>query len=77
MNVTVYTTSTCPWCVRVKEYLRSSQISFVEKNVGMNREAAKEMIQKTGQMGVPVIDINGNMVVGFDKDRIDSLLGIQ
>lgn len=74
MNVTVYTTSTCPWCVKAKEYLSSKGVNYEEKNVSMDRAAAGEMIQKSGQRGVPVLDIDGNIVVGFDQERIDTLL---
>lgn len=74
MNVKVYTTNSCPWCVKVKEYLKENEVSFNEINVSGNREAAMEMIQKTGQRGVPVLDIDGSFVVGFDKAKIDNLL---
>ncbi|ASW43522.1 glutaredoxin family protein [Clostridium isatidis] len=75
-NIKVYTTSTCPWCVKAKNYLKSNGISFEEVNVGLDQDAAREMVQKSGQMGVPVLDINGNIVVGFDKKRIDGILGL-
>jgi len=74
MNVTVYTTPTCPWCHKVKEYLKYKEVRFTEVNVADDREAAMEMIRKTGQTGVPVIDIDGNLVIGFDKARLDALL---
>lgn len=76
MKVVVYTTATCPWCKVVKDYLKSNNISFVEHDVGADSKAAMEMIDKSGQRGVPVVDINGDIVIGFDQDRIDSLLGI-
>ena len=66
-KVTVYTTPTCGWCHRVKAYLTEKGVSFEEKDVSRDREAAMEMIQKTNQMGVPVLDIGGAMIVGFDK----------
>ncbi len=75
-NIKVYTTNTCPWCTKVKNYLRSNNINYEEVNVGLNRAAAIEMVNKSGQMGVPVIEIDGNIVVGFDKMRIDSLLNL-
>lgn len=75
-NVKVYTTNSCPWCTKVKTYLTNNQISYEEVNVGLDRVAASEMVRKSGQMGVPVIDINGSVVVGFDKSKIDRLLGI-
>lgn len=75
-NIRVYTTNTCPWCTKVKNYLRSNNINYEEVNVGLNRSAALEMVNKSGQMGVPVLEINGNIVVGFDKMKIDDLLGL-
>lgn len=75
-NIRVYTTNTCPWCTKVKNYLQSKNINYEEVNVGLNRTAAMEMVNKSGQMGVPVLDIDGKIVVGFDKSRIDSLLGL-
>lgn len=76
MNVTVYTTNTCPWCVKVKDYLKENNVQYTEKNVSADRSAAKEMIDKSQQRGVPVVDINGNIVVGFDKEQIDALLNL-
>ncbi|MGE3062576.1 MAG: glutaredoxin family protein [bacterium] len=74
--VKVYSTPTCPWCVRAKQYLSSKNISYMDINVAVDRNAAMEMVKKSGQQGVPVIDIDGNIIVGFDQARIDSLLGI-
>jgi glutaredoxin-like YruB-family protein len=74
-NVTVYSTPTCPWCTRVKDYLKYKEVKFSDVNVAENRDGAMEMIKKSGQRGVPVVDINGTIVVGFDQARIDSLLG--
>lgn len=74
MNVTVYTTPTCPWCTRVKDYLNQKEVGFKEINVASDREGATEMIQRSGQRGVPVVDINGNIIVGFDQVAIDRLL---
>ena len=75
-NVKVYSTDSCPYCVFAKDFLRENNVPFKDFNVGVDRGAAKEMITKSGQMGVPVIEIDGNMVVGFDKYRIMSLLGL-
>lgn len=75
-RVTVYTTSTCPWCDRVKAYLRQRGVGFDELNVGRDPKAAQRMVARSGQQGVPQLDINGTMVVGFDRPRIDSLLGL-
>lgn len=74
MNVEVYTTPTCGYCHQAKEYLRQRGIPFVEHDVSRDRAAASEMVQRTGQMGVPVIVIDGETVVGFDRPRLDLLL---
>lgn len=74
MNIKVYTTSTCPWCTVVKDYLKKNNLEYTELNVGEDRNAAMEMIQKSGQRGVPVVDIDGTIVVGFDQNKIDSLI---
>ena len=74
LTVTVYSTSTCPWCVVAKDYLKKNHIKFADVNVGEDYDKAKEMIAKSGQMGVPVIDINGWIIVGFDKVRIDQAI---
>ena len=71
MCVIVYTTPTCPFCKMAMNYLRENGIDFVEKDVSIDREAAKEMIEKSGQMGVPVIDINGKIIVGFVPEEIE------
>lgn len=73
-NVTVYTTTTWPWCHKVKAYLKSKGIDYTEKDVASDQDAAMEMIQKSGQRGVPVVDIDGNIIVGFDKEEIDKLI---
>ena len=75
-SITVYSTNTWPWCVKVKDYLRNNNIEFKDINVGMDRQGAMEMIQKSGQRGVPVLDIDGNIIVGFDKEAIDKALGL-
>lgn len=74
-TVKVYTTSTCPYCTMVKTFLKEKNISFEEIDVGRDRIAAKEMVNKTGQMGVPVVDIDGKIIVGFDKEAISHELG--
>lgn len=76
MSVTVYTTKTWPWCTVVKDYLKSNNVAFDEKDVSKDQSAAMEMINKSGQRGVPVIDINGEIVVGFDQESLDNLLGL-
>lgn len=74
MKIKVYSTLTCPWCTKAKNYFLSKNLPFEDLNVSTNREAAQEMMQKSGQSGVPVIEINGNIVVGFDQVKIEKLL---
>jgi len=66
-NVIIYTTTACVWCKKAKEFFKENNIKFTEKDVGSDMMAANEMIEKSGQMSVPVIDIDGKIVVGFDK----------
>lgn len=75
-SVIVYSTPTCPWCIRVKQFLKESNILFLDWDVSVDKVAADEMVKKSGQMGVPVIDIDGQIIVGFDKEKIKQLLGI-
>jgi len=74
MEVKVYSTPTCPYCTMAKKYLDSKNIRYEEYDVSNDRNAATRMIQMSGQRGVPVLDIDGNIVIGFDKERIDSLI---
>jgi glutaredoxin-like YruB-family protein len=75
-RVTVYTTPTCTWCNTIKTYLDESGIRYTEVDVASNPAKAEEMVRKSGQQGVPQTDINGQIVVGFDKKRINELLEI-
>ena len=75
-KVTVYSTPTCPFCIRAKQYLKENNIQFTEIDVSEEHEKAQEMINKSGQMGVPVIEIDGQIIVGFDKEKIKETLGI-
>ncbi len=75
-NVKVYSTPTCPYCIRVKQFLTENNIAFENYDVSTDHAKAEEMIQKSGQMGVPVIDIEGELIVGFDKEKIKQALGI-
>lgn len=75
-KVKVYSTPTCPYCIRLKQFLAENNISFEDVDVSTDLEAAMEMIQKSGQMGVPVVDIDGEIIVGFDRDRIKKALGL-
>jgi len=74
MNVVVYTTPTCGYCYQAKEFLSRQGVSFVEKNVAADRRAAMEMIQVSGQQGVPVITVDGQVVVGFNQPRLMQLI---
>lgn len=76
-RVLVFTTQTCPWCVRVKQYLRERKVQFKEIDVSRNAKAASDLVRKTGQTGVPVVEIDGKPIVGFDRGRIDKLLGFE
>lgn len=75
-NVTVYTTPTCSWCTTIKRHLQENGVQYREVNVAADQKAAEEMVRKSGQQGVPQTEINGQIIVGFDKVRINSLLGI-
>ena len=70
-KVIVFSTSSCSWCRRAKRYFREKGVSFKEINVEKDPDAARDLVRKTGQSGVPVIKIGGAWIVGFDKDRID------
>lgn len=72
--IKVYTTDACPWCVKAKNYLKSKNIAFEEVNVAEDMAAREEMLKKSKQMGVPVLDINGTVIIGFDKPAIDTAL---
>lgn len=77
MKVKIYTTSTCIWCVRVKEFLKENNVQFEEVNVGENQQAAEEMVKKSGQMGVPVTEIDGEIIVGFDETKLKQALKLK
>jgi len=74
-QVKVYSTHTCPYCKATKQFLKDSGIEFEDIDVSVDQKAAEEMIQKSGQMGVPVLDIEGQIIVGFDKETISKALG--
>ncbi|PIR85381.1 NrdH-redoxin [Candidatus Kaiserbacteria bacterium CG10_big_fil_rev_8_21_14_0_10_45_20] len=75
-NVTIYSTPTCHFCHMAKEFFEKHNIAFTNYNVSSDPERRSEMMQKSGQMGVPTIFIDNEMIVGFDKARIKSLLEI-
>ncbi|SHD76167.1 glutaredoxin family protein [Schnuerera ultunensis] len=72
-NVVIFTSNTCPYCVAAKDYLEEKGVSFTEKNIQTDRDARKELMSM-GHMGVPVLLIDGEEIVGFDKAKIDQLL---
>ncbi|MBU4285047.1 glutathione S-transferase N-terminal domain-containing protein [Patescibacteria group bacterium] len=72
--VRVFSTPSCPYCVALKGYLKERNIEFQDIDVSQDLEAQKEMIEKSGQYGVPVIDINGEIIIGFNQERIKQLL---
>ncbi|MBN1250533.1 MAG: hypothetical protein JXR51_14845 [Bacteroidales bacterium] len=76
-NVIVYSTPTCSWCNTLKAYLRKNDIRFREVDVSKDQKAAEAMVKKSGQQGVPQTEINGQIIVGFDKSKINSMLDIQ
>ncbi|MBI2140832.1 glutathione S-transferase N-terminal domain-containing protein [Candidatus Woesearchaeota archaeon] len=76
VKVKVYSTPTCPWCKKTKEFLKENSIPYQDVNVAGDQKAAEEMFKKSGQMGVPVTDIDGQIVVGFDKPKLKELLKI-
>lgn len=75
-NVRIYTTVTCPWCVKTKEFFKANNIKYREINVSEDEKARNEMFEKSGQFGVPVTDANGTIIVGFDKEALKKVLGI-
>lgn len=74
MTVKVYSTPTCPWCDKAKEYLESKGVAYEVVDVSKDRAAAMDMVKKTRQMGVPVVQIEERYIVGFDKGAIDTAL---
>lgn len=76
-RIIVFTTPTCRFCRATKRYLRERGIPFKEVDVSRDPAAARDMVRRSGQSGVPVIDIGGKIVVGFDRAKIDRLLGLK
>lgn len=73
-SIIVYSTPACPYCRLVKEFLESKGVDYLEKDVSSDEAAGQEMIDKSGQMGVPVIEIDGEIVIGFDREKIEKLI---
>jgi len=74
MDIKIYSTPTCPYCKLAKQYFSSKGLSYQDFDISENKEALSEMVKLSGQMGVPTIVINGQIIVGFDKARIEELL---
>lgn len=72
--IILYKTETCPFCHQAEDFLKEQKVSYKAIDVSGDQKAAQEMIKKSDQMGVPVLDINGEIVVGFDRDKIAELL---
>ena len=77
MSVTVYSTNSCPWCVKAKDFLKDNKVAFKEVNVAEDSKGLQDMEEKSGQRGVPVIDANGTIIVGFDRDALKAALKIK
>jgi glutaredoxin 3 len=75
-DVKVYSTSTCPWCVKTKDFLKENNVKFEDINVSENEKARNEMFEKSGQFGVPVTAVNGTVIVGYDKEALKKALKI-
>ncbi len=75
-KVRIYSTPTCPYCHKAKAYLDQKGITYEDIDVSVNSEKAKEVVNLSGQMSVPVLDIDGEIIVGFDKEKIEKALGL-
>ena len=75
-TVKVYSTPTCSYCIRAKQFLKDNNIVFEDVDVSLNETEAEQMVEKSGQMGVPVLDIDGEIIIGFDKEKIKEALGL-
>lgn len=76
-GVMIYTTPTCVYCRMVKAFFAEKGVAYAERDVATDQKAREEMVQKSGQLGVPVIDIGGTIIVGFDKDALVQALGVK
>ncbi len=74
--IKVYSTPTCPYCVTLKKFLKEKGFEFADIDVSTDEKELQEMVDKSGQMGVPVIDIEGEIIVGFNRPQIDKKLGL-
>ena len=76
-KVRIFSTPSCPYCLTLKEYLKEHDINFEDLDVSQDKNALDELVEKSGQLGVPVVDIDGEIIVGFDKEKINQLLNIK
>lgn len=77
MTIKIYSTPTCAYCAMAKQFLKENNVAFEDINVAVDRQALQEMVNKTGQMGVPVIDVDGKIMVGFNRKVLAELVGIK
>ena len=75
--IKIYSTPTCPYCFALKSFLKDHNIEFEDIDVSRDDQALQDLVQKTGQMGVPVLEADGKIIVGFDKEKVCELLGIK
>ncbi len=75
-KVIIYSTPTCHFCHLAKDFFGENEVPFTEYNVASDLEKRKEMVDKSGQMGVPVIDVGGEVIVGFDEEKLKELLSV-
>ncbi|MBI2450777.1 MAG: glutathione S-transferase N-terminal domain-containing protein [Parcubacteria group bacterium] len=77
MSVKIYTTPTCQYCKLAKDFFKEKNIEYEEYNVATDIQKRQEMVERSGQLGVPVIDINGKFIIGFNQTQISEVLGIK
>lgn len=77
MEIIVYSTPTCPYCIMAEEFLKKNNVEFTKYDISQNKEKAKEAIEKSGQMAVPVIDIDGKIIIGFDEEELKKALNLE
>ena len=77
IKVTIYTTPNCVYCQMTKEFFKQNNVVYDEKDVSVDEKAREEMVEKSGQLGVPVVDISGKIIIGFNKEILLELLGIK
>lgn len=76
-TVKVYSTPTCPWCKKAKDFFQANNVTYTDLNVADDEAARNDMMKRSGQMGVPVIDIDGDIIIGYDLPKLKNKLGIK